>query len=511
MARTIYTEGVTGSPERLPEGLAGWATKLGLELDEHQEAILDPSIRRGILNCCRKWGKSTMIALKAAHFAAHRPGTTVLVVAPSSRQSEELLGIAARMLRDLEQTATYSQAKITLKNRSRILALPNQAKTIRGYSPELVVIDEAAYLPEEMWETALPMLNAAEGGGWLWLMSTPAEPVGFFHRLWSDEKAKQWTRLKVTAYDCPRIPEAMIAEAKRSFPADRFAREYLCEFAQPSTAAFPEEMVRACVDSTLPDFFTSPLPFPLPAAPRRAQPHAYMGQDLGECVDPSVLAIAEYVSQPTLTVDPATREPLFRCSLTVRHMESPPLGTEYPDVAARARQVAQHPRIAGRCTLVMDANGPGAGAMSLFTKPKFPAPLIAIKATGGQEARPTEGGYNVPKPMLLDRLEYLLRTKKLRIAVASWTEPLIRELTMMKRELQPSGYVTYSSPIHDDMVMALAMAAWVAWKEHERYLDAPGPVTIVSGAGVLEALHVHPLFRSGPVQVMVEPGGRFRF
>ena len=57
-----------------------------------------------------------MIALKAAHFAAHRPGTTVLVVAPSSRQSEELLGIAA-------------------------------------------------YLPEEMWETALPMLNAAEGGG----------------------------------------------------------------------------------------------------------------------------------------------------------------------------------------------------------------------------------------------------------------------------------------------------------------------------------------------------------
>ena len=462
-------------------------------------------IRLGALNCCRKWGKSTMIALKAAHFAAHRPGTTVLVVAPSSRQSKELLGIAARMLRDLEQTATYSQAKITLKNRPRILALPNQAKTIRGYSPELVVIDEAAYLPEEMWKTALPMLNAAEGGGWLWLMSTPAEPVGFFHRLWSDEKAKQWTRLKVTAYDCPRIPEAMIAEAKRSFPADRFAREYLCEFAQPPTAAFPEEMVRACLDPTLADFFTSPLPFPLPAAPRGARPHAYMGQDLGERVDPSALAIAEYVSAPTSTVDPATWEPLFRCSLALRHMESPPLGTEYPDVAARARQVAQHPRIAGRCTLVVDANGAGAGAMSLFKKPEFPAPLIAMIATGGQEARATEGGYNVPKPMLLDRLEYLLRTKKLRIAVAPWTEPLIRELTMIKRELQPSGYVTYSSPIHDDMVMALAMAAWWAWKEHERYLDAPGPVAIVSSAGVLEAMPSHPLY--GPLG---QRGVRFR-
>ena len=148
------------------------------------------------------------------------------------------------------------------------------------------------------------------------------------------------------SYDCPRIPEAMIAEAKRSFPADRFAREYLCEFAQPPTAAFPEEIVRACLDDTLPDFFTSPLAYPLPAAPRRAQPHAHMGQDLGECVDPSVLAIAEYVSEPTFTVDPATREPLFRCSLALRHMESPALGTPYPDVAARARQVAQHPRMA---------------------------------------------------------------------------------------------------------------------------------------------------------------------
>ena len=202
--------------------------------------------------------------------------------------------------------------------------------------------------------------------------------------------------------------------------------------------------------------------------------------------------------------------PLFRCSLALRHIESPALGTPYPDVAARAREVAQHPRMAGRCTFVMDANGPGAGAMSLFTNPKFPAPLIAMKATGGQEARPTEGGYNVPKPMLLDRLEYVLRTKKLRIAVAPWTEQLIRELTMVKRELQPSGYVTYSTPIHDDMVMATAMAVWWAWKEHERYLEVDGPVAIVSGAGVLEAMPVHPLCRSGPGQLMAERGGRFR-
>ena len=31
-----------------------WAASLGLDLDEHQRAILNPGIRRGILKCCRK-------------------------------------------------------------------------------------------------------------------------------------------------------------------------------------------------------------------------------------------------------------------------------------------------------------------------------------------------------------------------------------------------------------------------------------------------------------------------
>ena len=90
----------------------------------------------------------------------------------------------------------------------------------------------------------------------------------------------------------------------------------------------------------------------------------------------------------------------------------------------------------------------------------------------------------------------------------------------MKRELQPSGYVTYSTPIHDDMVMAVAMAVWWAWKEHERYLEVTGPVAIVSGAGVLETMPVHPLFGPshplrGPSHPLGGPlwasrGGRFR-
>ena len=55
---------------------------LRFDPDEQQARVLDPSIRRGILNCCRQWGKSTLMAVKAdvteeidrltAHIAAAR-------------------------------------------------------------------------------------------------------------------------------------------------------------------------------------------------------------------------------------------------------------------------------------------------------------------------------------------------------------------------------------------------------------------------------------------------------
>ncbi len=62
--------------------------------------------------------------------------------------------------------------------------------------------------------------------------------------------------------------------------------------------------------------------------------------------------------------------------------------------------------------------------------------------------------------------------------------------------------------------MPLAMAAWWAWKEHERYLDAPGPVAIVSAAGVLEAIPSHPLRGTDSLRelapLLTGSGGRFR-
>ena len=52
--------------------------------DPHQSTVLSTSIRRGLLNCCRQWGKSTVTAIKAVHRAHFYPGSLTLVLSPSA-------------------------------------------------------------------------------------------------------------------------------------------------------------------------------------------------------------------------------------------------------------------------------------------------------------------------------------------------------------------------------------------------------------------------------------------
>jgi len=59
--------------------------------------------------------------------------------------------------------------------------------------------------------------------------------------------------------------------------------------------------------------------------------------------------------------------------------------------------------------------------------------------------------------------------------------------------------------VYDDLVMALAMAVWLAWEAHKKYLEAPGLIALVSYAGVLEGGPRHPLRNGG----MVPWGPRF--
>ncbi len=182
------------------------AAQLGFAADDRQAAVLDSQAKRGILNCTRQWGKSTVLAVKAVHRAWTEAGSLVLVASPSERQSAEFVRKAAGFLMRLgvpRRGDGDNASSLALPNGSRIVGLPGTEGTVRGFSAvSMLLIDEAARVQDATYKSLRPML--AVGKGDLWLMSTPRGQRGFFYESWING-GETWERHSVPATECPRI------------------------------------------------------------------------------------------------------------------------------------------------------------------------------------------------------------------------------------------------------------------------------------------------------------------
>jgi hypothetical protein len=91
--------------------------KLGLIPDDWQTAVLETPCPRLLLNCCRQAGKSTVVALLGLIEALSVPGTRVMLLSRSHRQSSELFRICLEFYRrlgsPLEQRRTAQELQLT--------------------------------------------------------------------------------------------------------------------------------------------------------------------------------------------------------------------------------------------------------------------------------------------------------------------------------------------------------------------------------------------------------------
>jgi hypothetical protein len=211
----------------------------GIEPDPWQRDVLlsrDPYI---LLNCCRQAGKSTVISALALHQALFTPHSTVLLLSPGLRQSGELfhkvvLGYQAsgRPLAALSQT----QLKLELAHGARILCLPGKEQTIRGYTPDLIVIDEAARVADDLYKSVRPMLAVSRGR--LVALSTPFGQHGWFFNEWQGQGP--WRKVQVPWGQCPRISREFIAEERRALGEAWVNQEYECLFTALEGLVYPD-------------------------------------------------------------------------------------------------------------------------------------------------------------------------------------------------------------------------------------------------------------------------------
>ncbi len=161
--------------------------KLAFEPDDRQAGVLESSASRLILNCSRQWGKSTVAAIKALHRADTAPGCLVMVASPTERQSGEFLRKAEGLLAGMgirPRGDGKNPLSLLLPNGSRIVGLPGTEGTVRGFSSvSLMVIDEAARVPDDVYKALRPMLAVTNGD--LWLLALQRASKGSSSRIGS--------------------------------------------------------------------------------------------------------------------------------------------------------------------------------------------------------------------------------------------------------------------------------------------------------------------------------------
>jgi hypothetical protein len=208
--------------------------------DPWQRELLLAGDRFLLLNCSRQSGKSTTVAALALHQALSRAEALVLLIAPAERQSRELLRKVVRGYRALGRplaAVKQNESELELENGSRILALPGQEQTVRSFSGvNLLIIDEAARVPDDLYRSLRPML--AVSGGRLVALSTPFGQQGWFYHEWIG--SGNWRRVEITWQQCPRIDPADMAEDLRAMGQGWVDQEYGCLFTALEGRVYPD-------------------------------------------------------------------------------------------------------------------------------------------------------------------------------------------------------------------------------------------------------------------------------
>jgi hypothetical protein len=248
-----------------------------MEPDDWQRDILCSRPPRLLMCCSRQSGKSQTAAGLAVLEAATHPGSLTLIVAPTMRQSSELFRkvkeLQAALVRgpgetvrapfrpvslrklyreglaqaDADEVVRETALQLETRSGSRVVSLPGKEASIRSYSAvDLLILDEAARIPDDLYRSVRPMLAISKGR--LVALSSAWAKVGWFWEAAGKGKGK-WERVTVTARQCPRISPEFLREEEEELGPRWFAMEYLCEFGDAIDALFTDEQIRQALDN----------------------------------------------------------------------------------------------------------------------------------------------------------------------------------------------------------------------------------------------------------------------
>lgn len=222
-----------------------------------QQDIFFDEARYKVVAAGRRFGKSFLAAVTLFVEAARTEKTRsdgvtidlsleeVYYVAPTFEQGKKILWPLLKELgHELIEQKYENTGTLTLVNGRRIsIKGADRPDSLRGVGLSYVVLDEYAFMKEEVWELIIsPALSHAEGGALF--IGTP-DGKNHFYTLWQrgyDEAFPDWKSWLFASADNPYLPVREIEEARNRMSVDRFRQEMEASFESGAGVVLTRDM-----------------------------------------------------------------------------------------------------------------------------------------------------------------------------------------------------------------------------------------------------------------------------
>ena len=195
--------------------------------------------RKVILMEGRQQGKTTTSAAYILWYTLFQESKQVAILANKATAAREVLYRYQLMYENLpiwlqQGVTTWNKGDIELENNSKVFTAATSASGIRGKSVNMLYVDEAAIIPnnvaEDFFTSVYPTISAGETTKIL-LSSTP---LGYNHfwKFWNDAENKRndFVPLFIPYWKIPGRDEKWAEEQKRQLGELKYNQEVLCTF-----------------------------------------------------------------------------------------------------------------------------------------------------------------------------------------------------------------------------------------------------------------------------------------
>lgn len=402
--------------------------------------------RLNIVLKARQLGLSTVTAGYALWLALFYKDKNILIIATKKDVAVNLMKKIKFMLASVPTwlvlpTHESNLTEIRLSNGSNIKAVPTSPDAGRSEALSLLIVDEAALIKDfdEIWTGLSPTLST---GGSAIVLSTPFGVGGMYYKLWTEAEANQngFNAIRLPWYVHPECDEHWFEEQTKNMPKKKIAQEYLCDFLTSGDTFLQGDVLEVMREMIRP-------------------PNEKAGVDRNIWIWRRSIPDHRYV----ISADVARGDAADYSTFHVLDAETSEVAAEYmgkvpPEVLAD--MMAEYGYLYNTALLVPENNNFGYSTVSTLKKAGYPRlfyedhkgdPFTYISTNDKLAGFSTQGKS---RQLILTKLEELLRNKLLR----SYSQRLYDQLqAFVWNGTKPQAM----KDAHDDLVLSLAIAAWV--------------------------------------------------